>query len=144
METSDEDANKGSNSVCDDYLNTYLQNSIYSSLLVYGNYTEMNDDILEFLNMDWKDNDCYSVAIGHVLAGCILVEQRQVLLVNGCEIYIESLESLMWMLTMSGWEANSCKLACPIRVISIKEEMLSLSWKIIVENSLLALWCLMR
>lgn len=47
----------------------------------------MNDDILEFLNMDWKDNDCYSVAIGHVLAGCILVEQRQVLLVNGCEIY---------------------------------------------------------
>lgn len=91
---------------------------ILTYILRFGNYTEINDDIQENLNMDWKSNNYYSVIVGHILAGYSLVEQRQIILVNGCE---STIENLVWMLTMSGLEANLCKLASPMRIISIKE-----------------------
>lgn len=69
------------------FVNASLNSSIYYNIFKPGDYVEMNDEIVDFLNTDWNGRNYHHIAVGHILAGAILVEGRQILLNNGCELY---------------------------------------------------------
>ena len=50
-------------------------------------YTELNQNQMDILNEDWVQGQHLRLACAQLLAGCILVVQEQILLVNCKEFY---------------------------------------------------------
>jgi hypothetical protein len=71
----------------EDYLYHCLESSKYSGLLRHQGYEKINDSLLKVLNQDWKNKSHYRIASGQLLAGAILVDGRQILLINCIELY---------------------------------------------------------
>lgn len=61
--------------------------SSYKGVLEYGNYIEVDEQMLNILNTDWADHPYLRLACAQLLAGAIIVENRDILLINCVEVY---------------------------------------------------------
>lgn len=73
-------------SVGGDYVHLCLQKS-FPGLLKYQAYEEVSESALGILNQDWKNKAYVRIACGQLLAGSILVEGSEALLINCIELY---------------------------------------------------------
>ncbi|KAI9263008.1 hypothetical protein EDC94DRAFT_608046 [Helicostylum pulchrum] len=64
---------------------------LYPGLLRHQEYNEVNESVMEILNQDWKRKPYIRIACGQLLAGSILVEGNEVLLINCIELYNQNL-----------------------------------------------------
>jgi hypothetical protein len=69
------------------YVNQFLEGSHFDWLVKSQEYNEINDQCLSILNHDWTRKPHYRIACGQLLSGSILVEAKQILLINGVELY---------------------------------------------------------
>lgn len=53
----------------------------------YAEFTELNEEIVDLLNRDWRESEFYRIACGKLLTSALLVEEKQILLINGVELY---------------------------------------------------------
>lgn len=61
--------------------------SSYKGVLEYGNYIEVDEQMLNILNTDWAGHPYLRLACAQLLAGAIIVENRDILLINCVEVY---------------------------------------------------------
>lgn len=74
--------------VCDQsYLNHRLLTLPKANALLQDTFTEITKNEIEILNEDWIQGDHLRLACAQLLAGCILVDNNQILLVNCNEVY---------------------------------------------------------
>ncbi|KAL9550810.1 hypothetical protein MBANPS3_004554 [Mucor bainieri] len=70
----------------DHFVHSCLEQS-YPQLLKYQHYQEVDDLALDILNTDWSRGDYIRIAAGNLLAGAVLVDDTQALLINCIELY---------------------------------------------------------
>ncbi|KAI7900882.1 uncharacterized protein BX663DRAFT_438374, partial [Cokeromyces recurvatus] len=70
----------------DDFVHCCLQRT-YPGILKHEKYEEINESAFSILNQDWKRKPYIRIACGQLLAGSILVEENQALLINCIELY---------------------------------------------------------
>lgn len=71
----------------DDYLFQRIYNNKYRGILKYDNFQEIDEELLNLLNTDWGYKNSIRLAYYQMLSGCILVEGKQILLVNCNELH---------------------------------------------------------
>lgn len=71
----------------DDYMFQRVYLNKFRGIPKYENYSEIDDETLSLLNNDWCLDTALRLICCKLLSGCILVNGKQILLVNCCEIY---------------------------------------------------------
>ncbi|CEP17805.1 hypothetical protein [Parasitella parasitica] len=92
---SSENNNNIDNTTKTEVNNDYIQylistNKINTTPLLTDKYTEITENQLELLNEDWNFGFHLRAVSAQLLAGCLLVEKNEVLLVNCIELYSRS------------------------------------------------------
>jgi hypothetical protein len=64
-----------------------IRTSPYCELLSFKKYVEVNEEQLMLLNTSWRSKPYLSLALSQLLAGSILANQNEALLINGIESY---------------------------------------------------------
>ncbi|KAI8097903.1 uncharacterized protein B0P05DRAFT_567883 [Gilbertella persicaria] len=64
-----------------------IRTSPYCELLSFKKYMEVNEEQLMLLNTSWRSKPYLSLALSQLLAGSILANQNEALLINGIESY---------------------------------------------------------
>jgi hypothetical protein len=73
--------------ICDDSYLEHRLRSLPKANILQEEYTELNQNQMDILNEDWVQGQHLRLACAQLLAGCILVDQEQILLVNCKEFY---------------------------------------------------------
>jgi hypothetical protein len=89
--TSDEDKKDSdtitTSKINDEYIFNVISSSKYSGLLKHDNYSEMNEDLLDICNTDWTTKPSLRLACAQLMAGALLVEGKQIIIINCIEVY---------------------------------------------------------
>lgn len=67
--------------------NETMKLSPYRQLLAFESYTHITEEHLELLNAHWRKRPWMFMAVSQLLAGAVLVDGNQALLLNGVESY---------------------------------------------------------